>query len=92
MDKKLVFELVQMNWLDLSKRECQKKRNLHFLNYMNENCSNTDIKSLFSESTPDGVFEMLYHLGEHLMSCTIEEDTQFPFQLFEPLKSISHFP
>ena len=77
-DKKLVFELVQTNWLIPSKKECKKKHIQYFLDYMNENCSNQDIKSIFSESTPDGIFEILRHLGDHLMSCQIE-DTHFPY-------------
>jgi hypothetical protein len=82
-NKQLVYQIVVFNWLDLSQKECKKKQNQFFLNYMNENCSNRDIISLFSESTQDGVFEMLHHLGDHLMTCQFE-DTRFP-----PIQSFS---
>ena len=77
IDKLLVYEIVQANWLLPSEKECKVKHIRYFLDYMNENCNQCDIRSLFHESSPEGIFEVLYHLSEHLMTCRIES-TNFP--------------
>jgi hypothetical protein len=62
-----VFEIYRSNWLIPSlkaKKDLQIKK---FLDYMTENCSMNDIRSLSYESTLEGHFEALHYISDHLL-------------------------
>lgn len=68
LDKNLVYQIVR----DAFQKDDAKARHLRYSSFFNqfffEACSRQDLLSLTYESTPEGLFEVLHFVADHLLS------------------------
>lgn len=63
----IVLNIYRIHWAIENNKLRRLKYSNHFIEYFTRNCSYNDIKSYYFESTPCGLFELIYYIQEWIL-------------------------
>jgi len=63
----IVFDIYRIHWAIENNKLRKLRYSNNFIEYFTRNCSYNDIKSYYFETTPDGLFELIYYIQEWIL-------------------------